>query len=112
MKLSKKVGLSNRAHYDLELKHRQKVIESRANKNAVSRRIDYLKSIGTPNSKLKYLEGTLNNIDYNKKLHETKEVYHQMAYDLQKKHNKILSNNGKKEIFRRASEQCNFKERE
>ena len=31
------------------------------------------------------MEGTLNNIDYNKKLHETKEVYHQMAYDLQKR---------------------------
>ncbi|MCR5787168.1 MAG: hypothetical protein K6G28_05660 [Acholeplasmatales bacterium] len=112
MKLSKKVGLSNRAHYDLELKHRQKAIEKRADKNAVSRKLDSLKSIGTPKEKLRYLEGTIENIEYNRRLHQTKEVYHQMAYDLQKKHNKMLSINGKKELFRRASEQCNFKERE
>lgn len=42
----------------------------------------------------------------------SKEVYHQMAYDLQKKYNKMLFINGKKELFRRASEQCDFKERE
>jgi len=112
MDTKRKLKLSNMAHASLALKHRTKAIEKRADKNAVSRKLDYLKSIGTPKEKLRYLEGTIENIEYNRRLHQTKEDYHIKAGEIQKKYNKILPLGGKKELFRRVSELNNFKERE